>query len=238
MNRQEFYRQKYRSLNPSWQDSLTIYKNQIDLLVGEKTRVLDIGCGYGDLLKEVFSRTRQTYGIDPDGEALKKNKIIRHKTVGQAETLPYKDNYFDIVVNAWVMEHLSEPKRVIEEIYRVLKPGGRVVFLTPNTLNYNVWLARMVPNAWHDFFTRRLYNRQENDTYPAYYRANSAATVNRLFLGSGFKKLDLVLNGDPSYISFNSWLFKLACLIEKVLSWPLFSSARVHLIGVYEKQAD
>lgn len=235
MRKQEFYRQEYRRLTPNWRDSLTIYRDIIEQATNADTRILDVGCGHGDFLKPVYDKTSHTYGLDPDKEALGKNKLIKNKVVGTVEEIPFESNFFDLVVSAWVLEHLTDPQRAFEEIFRVLKPGGKVIFLTPNVWNYNVWIIRLIPDQFHDFFTRKLYGRQEHDTYPKQYNFNSAQKIAKTLQPIGFKKSQLILNGDPSYISFNRPLFALGRLLEKILDFKPFNFAKVHLIGVYEK---
>ena len=234
-NKQEFYRQEYRRLRPGWKDSLTLYREVIDQCTHADTYILDIGCGHADFLTSIYAKTEHTYGIDPDANALSKNTTIRNTFVGTADSLPFEDNFFDLVVLAWVLEHLDSPEKAFREIYRVLKPGGSVIFLTPNTWNYNVWIIRLIPNRFHDFFTRKLYNRQEHDTYRVRYKINSANKIDRTLLPIGFKKTQLIFNGDPSYISFNTPLFKFACLLENLLDCKWFTLAKVHLIGIYQK---
>lgn len=235
MRKQEFYRQEYRRLKTDWRDSLTIYRDVINQQTNTETRILDIGCGHGDFLKPVYDKTPHTYGVDPDQEALDKNTLIKNKVVGVVENLPFESNFFDLVVSEFVLEHLDNPNKAFREIYRVLKPGGKVVFLTPNVWNYNVWIIRMIPNGLHDFFTRKLYDRQEGDTYPVRYKINSVKKIAKTLEPIGFKKSQVILNGDPTYISFNRPLFALGCLLEKILDLKPLKSGKVHLIGVYEK---
>ncbi len=235
VNRQEFYRQEYRRLKSDWKDSLAIYIEAIDQSTQADTCILDIGCGHGDFLQHLYARTPYTYGIDPDEMALHKNKIINNKVVGMADNLPFQNDFFDLVVSAWVLEHLDHPEQVFREIYRVLKPGGKVIFLTPNIWNYNVWVIRMIPNRFHAFFTRKLYGRQENDTYQVRYKINSVKKIDRTLLPIGFKKAQVILNGDPSYISFNKQLFKLASYVESLLDTGFLKTAKVHLISTYQK---
>lgn len=52
----------------------------------------------------------------------------------QAEDLAFKDNTFDIVIMIEVLEHVIDDERVINEIYRVLKPGGKLIVTAPNKL--------------------------------------------------------------------------------------------------------
>ncbi len=51
MNKQETYRKKFKSENPDWMDSQSIYKKLIAKLVNTNTKILDIGCGHGDFMK-------------------------------------------------------------------------------------------------------------------------------------------------------------------------------------------
>lgn len=236
MNRQERWRERYKQLRPEWNSSPLLYKELIGRFVGPDTKVLDIGCGHTDFLKDVYDRTPHSYGIDPDALTLQKNTTIRHLAVANAEKIPFESTFFDVVVLAWVLEHVEHPAAVFTEIHRVLKPGGVVIFLTPNTWNYNVWIIRAIPNAFHDFFTRRLYNRQEHDTFPTCYRINSVRRVETLLTPIGFERERMILNGDPTYIGLNAPLFWFACLIERMLDIPTFQNARVHLIGCYRKQ--
>ncbi|KKP37883.1 hypothetical protein A2483_04950 [Candidatus Peregrinibacteria bacterium RIFOXYC2_FULL_33_13] len=234
MNKQEFYREKYRQKNKGWEDSQSVYRQIIDGFLMKGSKILDIGCGHNEYMKNVYAKTNETYGIDPDQRALDKNSFIKNKFPGKAEKLPFQDNFFDLVVSAWTLEHIEDPEKVFKEIYRVLKPSGKVMFLTPNSWNYNVWIIRLIPERFHDFFTKRLYNRQENDTFSKFYRINSVRTINRTLSNIGFKKRDLILNGDPSYISFNEILFRFACFLEFLMD-KFFKKSKVHLIGVYEK---
>ncbi len=237
MNRQEFYRQQYRSLRPDWTDSLTLYRELIDECTHADTWLLDIGCGHGDFLRSVYSKTKHAYGIDPDKNALARNTAIKNRAAGIADHLPFPHDVFDLVVSSWVLEHLDNPVNAFREAHRVLKPGGKVIFLTPNAWNYNVWIIRMIPNAFHDFFTRRLYNRQENDTYPVRYKINSIGTIDRVLTSVGFGKSRIILNGDPTYIGLNRPLFKVASAVERLLDTEPLQRAKVHIIGIYQKQS-
>ncbi|MGH7640585.1 MAG: class I SAM-dependent methyltransferase [Candidatus Dormibacteria bacterium] len=171
--RQERYRGSYRRRRPGWQDSQSLHRDLLDRHLTAETRVLDVGCGHADFLAVVYARSHFIYGIDPDPVALARNRAVSHVVHGRAEVLPWPDGHFDLVVMAWVAEHLDNPAAVAREIHRVLRPGGRFLFLTPNAWNYNAWLVRMVPNRFHHHFTSRLYGRQERATYPVRYRMNT-----------------------------------------------------------------
>ena len=216
-------------------DSTEIYRQLISRCINKDTYLLDVGCGHSELLSDIFSRTEHTYGIDPDSNALEKNTNIKNIERAYVEKMPFEDNFFNVIVLAWVLEHLSDPSKAFGEIYRVLKPGGSVIFITPNTYNYNVWIIRLIPERFHDFFTKRLYKRQENDTFSKKYRINSIKKIDKILRGIGLKKEHLITNGDPSYISFNSFTFNIAVFLEKILNKKPFKKCRVHIIGQYTK---
>lgn len=236
MNKQEYYRERYHKMYPNWRVSTLIYHDLISNSVSKDTFLLDVGCGHSNLLSDIYLKTPNTYGIDPDMSAINRNNEIKHIKKSYVEKMPFKDNFFDVVVCAWVLEHLKDPKKAFKEIFRVLKPGGKVIFLTPNSLNYNVWLIRLIPERFHDFLTRRLYNRQENDTFPKQYLINSPRIIDMLLPEIGFKKRKLVLNGDPTYISFNNVTFFLGVFLEKIFELRIFNRFKVHIIGEYIKE--
>ena len=236
MTKQAIYRLKYSQIRSGWKNSETIYKESIvSNIKNQECRILDIGCGHGELMADVYQNLENAYGLDPDASAIEKNHVIKNKFVGMAEKMPFESNFFDIVVCAWVLEHLSNPKEVFTEINRVLKPGGKFIFITPNIYNYNVWIIRLIPQRFHDFFTKRLYGRQENDTFKKFYLVNSEFSIDKLLFDVGFKKSKFILNGDPSYISFNNFLFWFSCKLEQVID-KYFEFSKVHIIGIYEKK--
>jgi SAM-dependent methyltransferase len=236
LQRQDFYRNEYRRRKPEWRDSVTIYREKVDAVTTPGSSILDLGCGHADVLRTVFAKSAYCFGVDPDIRALEKNQSVPHRVAGVGEHLPFRDGQFDVVAAAWVIEHLDDPLGVGLEVHRVLRPGGRFVFLTPNALNPNTWLIRAAPDRLHEPVTRRLYGRQEHDTYRVRYRMNSPRTIERILGSIGFDRECLILNGDPSYLSFDPLTFRLACSMDALIE-RLYGGARVHIIGVYTRAA-
>jgi SAM-dependent methyltransferase len=95
--------------------------------------VLDVGCRAGALTR-LYAAENDVVGLDVDREALAEAAKLGIETVwaDAEERLPFADASFDVVVSAELLEHLREPRRVVEEVGRVLRPGGKLVGSVPN----------------------------------------------------------------------------------------------------------
>jgi len=110
---------------------------------GKSVRVLDYGCGAGNIVKELRRRDVNSFGCDVFYEggdysksidpALFDGGIIKRM---EGNTIPFDSASFDFVINNQVMEHAENLDTVLAEIQRVLKPGGVVLSLFPDK---SVW---------------------------------------------------------------------------------------------------
>lgn len=95
-------------------------------------KILDIGCGNGDHTVIFCRNKNKVVGLDITDlrfEEYKKNfKFI--KSTGHK--LPFKNNYFDVVISLDVIEHVKNDNYFVREIYRVLKSDGKILIATPN----------------------------------------------------------------------------------------------------------
>jgi len=97
--------------------------------IGNNKKILDLGGRDGTLTRHFSSMNEVTIG-DIDSEALrfaKENYFFDTKLVNLNEKLPFKDESFDIVVMAEVLEHLPYPKIILKEINRVLRKSGKFI---------------------------------------------------------------------------------------------------------------
>ena len=109
----------------------SIFKNYCD----NKSIVLEVGCGYGFFSEIVSQYCSSLYATDINDyfpSSLKKKKKIKYYKNVDAQKLPYKNNYFDIVYSIDVVEHIENDIAFINENLRVLKKGGKLIIGTPN----------------------------------------------------------------------------------------------------------
>ena len=90
------------------------------------TRVLDLGSGTGAALQQL--QNFDVTAVDPDENMLQLNEFS-NKVIGGAENLPFPDNSFDSIYCAFVWRNINEPKKGMDEVYRVLRPGGKFILL-------------------------------------------------------------------------------------------------------------
>lgn len=124
------------------------------------TRLLDAGCGNGIESGPLADRL-EVHGIDYQPEyvayccELYPNADYR---IGNLEQLEYPDDHFGLIISNQVIEHLERPTVVLDELYRVLAPGGTLVVATPN---YGNVLWPIVENTYHRWFVRE-FDAEEN----------------------------------------------------------------------------
>jgi SAM-dependent methyltransferase len=103
-----------------------------------KGHVLDVGCGHRPYEKSFFASATRYIGIDYLSDR------SRPDVISSALALPFKPATFDTVVSTEVLEHVPNPATALDEMARVLKPGGHLVLSVPL-----YWPRHEVP---YDFF--------------------------------------------------------------------------------------
>lgn len=196
-----------------------LFEDKIDALLPCGVRVLlDAGCGRTvPVLRKYLNRVERLIGVElveftdvpPGIEAFNVD----------LSALPLADASVDLIMSRSVFEHLTNPDAVYREFARVLRPGGRVVFLTANMWDYGTLVARLVPNRFHARIVKLVEGREEEDTFPTAYKTNTRGDVDRLAAGAGLKvEAFEYLSQYPNYLMFNGLLFLLGTGFEKLIS--------------------
>ncbi|GAP08400.1 MAG TPA: SAM-dependent methyltransferase [Anaerolinea thermolimosa] len=112
--------------------------------------VLDNGCGVGMYLGRLAEQARCAVGVEYEHERAV-SALARAACVACAagEALPFPAETFDLVLSHEVLEHVADDRRALEEIIRVLRPGGRLILFCPN---------RGYPFETHGIFWRGEYH--------------------------------------------------------------------------------
>lgn len=122
-------------LHPGRRAELDVYPRFLPDHVDGK--LLEIGCGNGGKLVYLKKSGWDVEGVDFDYAAVenarRKGLNVR---LGELEEQLYPENSYDAIVSSHVLEHVPEPIKLLRECHRLLKPGGQIVFATPNAGSY------------------------------------------------------------------------------------------------------
>src|SRR5207247_5038574 len=227
---QNAYRERYRAIRPGWRSSGDQLEAIVRSHVTPSSRVLDLGCGRGGVVELFWREVELAAGLDPDSPSLTDHRAPGMPVIrGVGERLPFIDESFDLIVCLWVLEHLPDPAAMLREVHRTLRPGGHFVFLTPNMRN-PLMVANRIGRALPSLQRRlvpRFYGREEADTFPVRYRANTVGAIRGHAKASGLEVYDMRVVPDPTYLAVNSFMFGASLMSERLMpkGWG------VHLLG-------
>lgn len=156
----------------------------MELLGGSpEMTALDLGCGSGIMLEELCRAFRRVAGIDISMEMLSavdrvalEGKGAVLLVQGDMEALPFREGAFDRVVCRSILHHSDDEAAVLRALFRVLRPGGRLVIAEPMNDNPLFRLARWIMRR------SRSYGRLH-----AIDRAFRAPELRRMVRAAGFE---------------------------------------------------
>jgi SAM-dependent methyltransferase len=162
---------------------------------GERARghVLDDGCGLGLYLQRLAAHSKSACGVEFDPErARQAGERGLQVARASAEHLPFLRNRFDLILSHEVLEHVTDDRRALEEIARVLRPEGRAIIFVP---------SRGYPFETHGIYWRGRYHfgnipfvnylpRSLRDRLAPHVRAYARRDLKRLIAGLPLKLVE------------------------------------------------
>jgi SAM-dependent methyltransferase len=171
-----------------WRDGQRRRLQMILDATGDRTqgRLLVDGCGVGMYLHHLNPDFSEAIGLDIEFERLQEAQALESKVInGVGEDLPFPAETFDLVLSHEVLEHVQDDQSTINEVVRVLKPGGRLVLFCPN---------RGYPFETHGIYWRGKYHfgniplvnylpRRWRDSLAPHVNVYTRRDLKRLFVG-------------------------------------------------------
>ena len=215
-----------------------LYRDLIVRHLQPGSRLLDAGCGRYLRFCREFAATADVVGIDLERTFETDNQNPPFAVRGDVGSLPFPDEHFDVVISRSVVEHLEDPRRVFREFFRVLRPGGKVVIITPNKYDYVSVIAAITPYRLHRLLVSRIFQVPEDDVFPTLYRANTIAAMRKAMSNAGLVEREMeTINHYPAYLMFSPVLFRLGVLYERLTSTRMLRSLRGSILCVFEKES-
>lgn len=196
--------------------------------------VLDAGAGRGKAFTHDYKDNASlVVGLDRDPH-VSENPLLHRAVLGDLARLPFPGATFDLVLAKYLLEHLERPPEVLRELRRVLKPGGHLVFHTPNRFHYVPLAARLTPHRFHVWLNEK--RGAEGHVFETYYRANDRRTLQRLARRAGFRVQELELfEPKPAYLFFHPLAYRAGISYERLVSrFDRLKDLRANLIGVLQ----
>jgi len=195
--------------------------------VPENFKFLDTGCGEGLFLQTLAARlnhsSAQYFGGDYSEymcEVAGKRTGFTIKPINLEERLDYEDGLLDCVYAGEVIEHLYNPDNMVQEIARVLKPGGYFLLSTPNM---NSWISRLLffffgmqplnyeCSTLSSLYGYRFIKKIKKQDFPVgHVRLFNAYSLSDILMDNGFEKPRIygtVFDYMPSKLLFLDYFF-------------------------------
>lgn len=191
----------------------SVFEGLVGPHINSSSRVLDFGCGTGafSILGALYSSSVEGVDISEGllscaSEYLDENPISNLAfTKIDGEKIPFRDDEFDAILLLDTIHHLENPDKLIPELMRVLKPGGKIICFEPNKLNPLIYLIHYIdPNE------RGLLRMGTRNYYKKLFSSFASE--------SDFEFLPLVIG--PNIERFE-WILRIlnGKYMGKILSW-------------------
>lgn len=136
---------------PDYQACLKVILETLDFV--ENKKICEVGCGSGTISSALAQKGGKVTLIDISPKAIafaknfyQKKKIKATFKIMDGMKMSFGNNSFDLVWNGGVLEHFDEVKQIclLRELYRVVKPGGRLIIMVPNLMDFPFMIAKLL----------------------------------------------------------------------------------------------
>jgi ubiquinone/menaquinone biosynthesis C-methylase UbiE len=145
----------YKALQWNTEDWHEHILSKAEIKVDRRCYILDVGCGDGKDCRLILPRVNFVIGIDInlDSFGLTKDDNLAF-IVADARNLPFKDSFFDVVLEKDALHHIQNPGRALREMKRVTKKGGKMVVFEANRHNPLLYFHMTLVKG-HQHFTKK-----------------------------------------------------------------------------------
>lgn len=170
-----------------------------------RKRVLDVGCGSGNLLHTLNQLGWECVGFEPDpaaASAASKRCNLKIYEKDFSSILKY-EKPFDLITSSHVIEHLLDPIQDLKNYSKLLQPGGKIIIVTPNIESLGSfwfnesWYALDPPRHLHLFSKKTLAHCIEQAGLEIDFIRTSASSFKSIWHRSGIIKKEKVIGGGP-----------------------------------------
>jgi ubiquinone/menaquinone biosynthesis C-methylase UbiE len=178
-----------------------------EIKLPKASKILDIGCGPGELLLELKNEFEFMVGVDIAQEMINiaygklenistKNKILFE--VGDIENLRFDDHSFDVIICSGVIEYLKDDEAWLKEIIRTLKPGGYLIINVTNKYSIRKWTSGLIEKLKSsdtllnlmNFIKEKILGKGKIHHFPFTPRLHSPIKFDAFLVEHGFKKVN------------------------------------------------
>ncbi|MDD2387860.1 MAG: class I SAM-dependent methyltransferase [Bacteroidales bacterium] len=184
-----------------------ILKMISEIDIDDNAKILDVGCGPGEMVKDLVQLNRKVYGIDIAKEMVQiANERIKKESInlaqvniaeGDIENLNFDDDFFDVIICSGVVEYLKDDVTWLSEIKRTLKTNGYLIINVTNKYSVRRWTTSIIEKIKSskffygimNFFKETILRKGKLHHFPFKPRVHSPNKFDKYMTENNFKKI-------------------------------------------------
>ncbi len=165
---------------------ISMHETVVRLLESEPRGVLlDAPAGEGHLAEELARRGFTVHAVELNMDQVR-GKLAQYQSADLNRDLPFSGSFFDYITCVESIEHLEHPHHLVRELYRLLKPGGKLIITTPNVMNLESRLQILLL-GWPKHFEHWVYRPPGAPTLNFHINPISYLELQKILRDTGFQ---------------------------------------------------